>query len=96
MRNVASGAIVLIMTCGLLLCLTEPVAAQRSARRGRSMRAPVSSNANARPSASRPNASPRTGAAYDWYPRYTGAFHARYFDDLPSVYGDHPLRGPAW
>ncbi len=29
-------------------------------------------------------------------PRYTGAFHARYFDELPGMFDRMPMRGTAW
>ncbi len=33
----------------------------------------------------------------DWfYPRYTGAFHARYFNEMRYPTGDRGLRGTAW
>lgn len=33
----------------------------------------------------------------DWYyPRYTGAFHARYFDEMRYPTGDRGIRGTAW
>lgn len=33
----------------------------------------------------------------DWfYPRYTGAFHARYFNQFGYPTGDHGIRGTAW
>ncbi len=39
--------------------------------------------------------SPWPRSYYD-YPKYTGAFHARYFEELPSIYGTRPMRGTAW
>jgi len=33
----------------------------------------------------------------DWlYPRYTGALHARYFNEMRYPTGDRGLRGTAW
>lgn len=34
------------------------------------------------------------GSAY--YPKYTGGFHARYFDEIPSIFGTRTMRGTAW
>jgi hypothetical protein len=34
--------------------------------------------------------------AFDHYPKYTGGFHARYFDEIPSLYGTRVMRGSAW
>ena len=77
---------------------TRPLPAQGQARRGKPYR-----SRSFRPAAvSTPNTryhSPRYRSAYpasELYPKYTGGFHARYFDDIPSIYGTRPMRGTAW
>lgn len=88
--------IVSVIAVGALLATAQPAAAQWRWRRTRAAR----TNQPAVVAPTRPGTAVygyrRPYPADYYYPKYTGAFHARYFDGIPSIYGTRPVRGTAW
>jgi hypothetical protein len=84
--------LVLLLPCVLLLTtsLESAQAAEGGRRWGRNLRFRAEVKQESLPEMKRPN-------PYDvykkWYPRYEGAFHSRYFNDLGLPPGDIGLRG---
>ena len=91
-------AIMLVVLTGVWLTSASEVLGQPRGRRAahlKSSRATYNSSRRAAITA-QPFYRSAFPPTYDYYPKYTGAFHARYFDELPSIYGPRPMRGTAW
>jgi hypothetical protein len=84
----------------VLICLVviEPAAAESGRRRARSSASPRSRSSSAYAPPARSNF--RTFSPYDslrdYYPKYYGGFHERYFTEMLYPTGDRPVRGTAW
>ncbi len=91
--------ITILMVALLATWLTSPVAsASGRGRRAAYMRSSSSATARTNQPVTSQQSRYRTPLppSYYYYPQYTGAFHARYFDEIPSIYGTRPMRGTAW
>ncbi len=97
MTKIANCMIVLVVLASALLATPRQAEARSRWRRSRSVR----THRHYAPKPARsPSYSTRYGhtnvSRYDYYPKYTGGFHARYFDGIPSIYGTQTMRGTAW
>ena len=95
MAKITSFVIILVV---LMVTLAATPAAGQS--RWRSKPRAVRTNRSAASRTVRPPSySTRYRSAYPanyYYPKYTGGFHARYYDGIPSIYGTTRMRGTAW
>jgi hypothetical protein len=94
MRILTNYLLVLVAATSILLVATSPAAGQRRWSRVRHVRTWRATTDVTRSPPRR--SSDRNRNARYYYPQYTGAFHARYFDEIPSLYGTRPIRGTAW
>ena len=98
MATVSKIVTLLIVTGAVGLMLATPAYGQRWGRR----------TWTRRPVRTMPSPRPSTTTRSNWrfygsygslqadYPRYTGAFHERYFNEMRYPTGDRPVRGTAW
>ena len=97
--NKTNGVIVLVVMVSVSLALADHAHGQSRRWRVRAARTFTPPSAALRSRSTPVYAEPRYRYASPpsyYYPKYTGAFHARYFDDIPSIYGTRPMRGTAW
>lgn len=96
MTNVTKTVAVLLLSVLVCLTVASPAGAQNRWRRTRT----VAPARNSAAFSTRTQASFRTFSPYDsWrygYPKYDGAFHARYYTEMMYPTGDRPVRGTAW
>ena len=96
MTKITSFVIILVVLVAALAATQTAEGQSRWRSRSRTVRSykPAATRA-----ARQPGYSTRYRSAYPanaYYPKYTGGFHARYYDGIPSIYGSHPMRGTAW
>ncbi|MHB8973473.1 MAG: hypothetical protein ACYC3X_09635 [Pirellulaceae bacterium] len=96
MTRLTKAVTVLLVSALVCLTVTGPVEAQNRWRRTRTA-APAR---NSESFSTRTQASLRTVNPYDpgryGVPKYDGAFHERYYQEMLYPTGDRPIRGTAW
>ena len=96
MMRMARIVVVSVLLASVVLVPAQTASAQVRWRRSRAVRHHPPAKVPAKHSGTSVYQYRRPYPADYYYPKYTGAFHARYFDGIPSIYGTRPIRGTAW
>ncbi len=96
MTKITSFVVVVVVLATVLAATQSAEGRTRWRRSSRTTRPAKPTATHAMPAPSYPTRYRGTYPSAYYYPKYTGAFHARYYDGIPSIYGSHPMRGTAW